>query len=271
MPADTLEILEGDEEGIERRERLGAGRDRARRAGRGAAACVFRRCLRVYDENRRFAPVFDDAERLTIACDTVLLSVGQAPDLAFLGRRRRRTSSSSVRAGRRSIRQTLATTAPGVFVAGDLAHGTRLLIDAVASGKAAARSVYRHLTGRRLASRSADGPSCRWTSTGASAGYEAIRRVPVPTVRPTSGSQDPSRGRARIRPAAALRGVALSRLRRDAGLRRQPLRALRRLRRRLPDAVPEARAAGRSMAIRCVLCGGCADVCPTLCLKLTPY
>jgi ferredoxin len=22
---------------------------------------------------------------------------------------------------------------------------------------------------------------------------------------------------------------------------------------------------------RCVLCGGCADVCPTLCLKLTPY
>ena len=36
---------------------------------------------------------------------------------------------------------TLATTAPGVFVAGDLAHGTRLLIDAVASGKAAARSV----------------------------------------------------------------------------------------------------------------------------------
>jgi len=47
---------------------------------------------------------------------------------------------------------TLATTAPGVFVAGDLAHGTRLLIDAVASGKAAARSVFEYITGQRIRS-----------------------------------------------------------------------------------------------------------------------
>ena len=47
--------------------------------------------------------------------------------------------------------ETLATTAPGVFVAGDLAHGTKLMIHAIASGKKAARSVYQHLTGKTIA------------------------------------------------------------------------------------------------------------------------
>jgi NADPH-dependent glutamate synthase beta subunit-like oxidoreductase len=139
MPADTVEIREGDEEGIERLN--GWGPVEILRGGDGLpTGVVFRRCRRVYDEGRRFAPVFDDADRTTVPCDTVLLSVGQSPQLTFL-----EDGGTDVEQARpgwpRVDAATLATSARGVFVAGDLAHGTRLLIDAVASGKAAARSV----------------------------------------------------------------------------------------------------------------------------------
>ena len=88
MPADTIEIREGDEEGVERLNGWGPVEIRRRADGR-VAGVVFRRCLRVYDDARRFAPRFDDAERQSLACDTVLLAVGQAPGLTFLERRRR--------------------------------------------------------------------------------------------------------------------------------------------------------------------------------------
>ena len=83
MPADTLEILEGDEEGIQRLN--GWGPVEIERDDAGAVrGVVFRQCRQVYDAHRRFAPVFDDQVRLTVPCDTVLLSVGQSPNLGFL-------------------------------------------------------------------------------------------------------------------------------------------------------------------------------------------
>ncbi|MCX7062977.1 MAG: FAD-dependent oxidoreductase, partial [Proteobacteria bacterium] len=148
MPADTLEIVEGDEEGIERLN--GWGPVEIQRDSNGAVRGVtFRQCLRVYDEQRRFSPIYDDTARKTVPCDTVLLSVGQTPDLAFLADGG--ADIEQVRPGwpKTDVR-TLSSTAPGVFVAGDLAHGTRLLIDAVASGKLAARSVYEYLTGQAI-------------------------------------------------------------------------------------------------------------------------
>ena len=46
---------------------------------------------------------------------------------------------------------TCATSAPAVFIAGDIAYGPRLMIHAIASGKQAARSVYRCLRGKEIA------------------------------------------------------------------------------------------------------------------------
>ncbi|HEY7677975.1 MAG TPA: 4Fe-4S binding protein, partial [Candidatus Methylomirabilis sp.] len=135
------------------------------------------------------------------------------------------------------------TTAPGVFVAGDLAHGTRLLIDAVASGKAAARSVYRHLTGRALSpdAVTAHLPLERYLREP---GYEQIRRVPVPTLAPADRL---------VRPDASVeRGYGIAEAVREAS-------------RCLDCGVTPV-----FDGTRCVLCGGCADVCPTLCLKLVP-
>jgi NADPH-dependent glutamate synthase beta subunit-like oxidoreductase len=241
MPADTLEILEGDEEGIERLN--GWGPTEVLRDENGAITGVaFRRCTRVYDEHRRFSPVFDDADRRIVACDTALLAVGQAPNLAFL--QDGGADIEQFRPGWPKVdSQTLATTAPGVFVAGDLAHGTRLLIDAVASGKAAARSVYRFLTGRPL---QPDAVTAHITLEGyrREQGYEAIRRVPIPTIPPEERLAHPD---------------ALV----EAGYRRAE--AMREASRCLDCGVTPV-----FDGTRCVLCGGCADVCPTLCLKLVP-
>ncbi|MCM3875177.1 MAG: FAD-dependent oxidoreductase [Thermoanaerobaculia bacterium] len=239
MPADTVEIREGDEEGVERLN--GWGPVAIERDAAGAVTGVtFRRCVRVYDENRRFSPVYDDAVRQTLEADSVLLSVGQAPNLSFLAEGG--VDVEEMRPGWPKVDPaTLATTAPGVFVAGDLAHGTRLLIDAVASGKAAARSIYQTLTGHALTS---DTLTAFLTLPGyrRERGYESIRRVSVPVAEPEERLKHPE--------AEVETGYTAEQAMREAS--------------RCLDCGVTPVFDGS----RCVLCGGCVDVCPTLCLKL---
>jgi NADPH-dependent glutamate synthase beta subunit-like oxidoreductase len=241
MPADTLEILEGDEEGIERQN--GWGPLAIERDERGEVTGVtFRRCVRVWDDQRRFAPVFDDAVRQTVPCDTVLLAVGQSPVTSFLDE-----GGADVEMARpgwpKTDAATLRTTANGVFVAGDLAHGTRLLIDAVASGKAAARSVYTYVTGRSL---HVGAMTAHLTLPGyrREPGYEAVRRQPVPVAPPE---------RRLVHPDVPV----------EIGYDRT--QAVREASRCLDCGVTPV-----FDGSRCVLCGGCVDVCPTKCLKLVP-
>ena len=42
------------------------------------------RCVRVFDDTGRFKPEFDESQRRTIDADTIILAIGQAPDLSFL-------------------------------------------------------------------------------------------------------------------------------------------------------------------------------------------
>jgi NADPH-dependent glutamate synthase beta subunit-like oxidoreductase len=239
MPADTVEIREGDEEGVERIG--GFGPIAVERGADGAVRALrVKRCLRVYDGQRRFAPAFDEADQRALECDTVLIAAGQATDLSFLSDGG--ADVAQLRPGWPKVDPaTLASTAPGVFVAGDLAHGTRLVIDAVASGKRAARSVYEHVTGRRLAPGvlTSHVPLERYRREP---GYERIRRVPIPVLAPEERLQDPGR--------LVERGYG------EAEALREASRCL--------DCGVTPVFDGE----RCVLCGGCADVCPTLCLKL---
>ena len=241
MPADTVEIREGDEEGVERINGWGPLEIVRDTEGR-VSGVLFRRCMQVYDKEHRFAPIYDDNNRRTVPCDTVLLATGQATDLSFLDDGGR--DVEQMRPGWPKVDQaTLATTAPGVFAAGDLAHGTRLLIDAVASGKQAARSVYHSITGRTIEPRMLEAhiPLEQYRREW---GYEGLRRVEVPTLtaderlfKPDSLVEigyDPAQAR-----CEASRCL-------DCGV--------------TPVFDGE----------RCVLCGGCIDVCPTRCLKLIP-
>jgi len=239
MPADTVEIREGDEEGIERIN--GWGPVEILRDAHGAVTGVtFHRCLRVYDEARRFAPLYDDSERQTVACDTVLVAAGQATDLAFL--RDGGEDIEEFRPGWPKVDPvSLATTAPGVFVAGDLAHGTRLLIDAVASGKKAARSVYHYVTGRSIRPEAVEA-HIPLDGYRREQKYELISRVDPP-VRPP---------RERLRHPGAEVEICYDK----EQAQREGSRCL------------DCGVTPVFDGTRCVLCGGCVDVCPTACLKL---
>ncbi len=240
MPADDVEVHEGDEEGIARHHRLGPNRILRNDDGK-VIGVELKRVLQVFDEAGRFSPIFDDNDRVVLEADTVILAVGQTADLRFV------PAEAGVEINERGIMRldasTLATTNPKVFAAGDVAHGPRLMIDAIASGKKAARSVFHFLTGAQL----------EITATQMHVPIEGYRR-----------ERDYEK-----RPRAAIPVASVEERLKD------------------PDALVEKGygaieaqcEAGRCFdcgvntifdGAKCVLCGGCVDVCPTLCLKLVP-
>ena len=241
MPADEIEVREGEEEGVVRHNSWGPV-EIVTGDGGAVAAVRFRRCLRVFDDDRRFNPVYDDARVMELPADTVLLSVGQTADLGFLDTGRDGVEVS----GRGQIRgdpETRMTSASGVFLTGDVAYGPRLMIHAVADGKQTARAVYRHLTGIELRPEAVQF-HVELPGYSRERGYEHLGRHELPAL--------------------------------DVEERLKSQRAVVELGFTLAEARAEA---GRCLdcgvntifdSEKCILCGGCADVCPMTCLKLVP-
>jgi NADPH-dependent glutamate synthase beta subunit-like oxidoreductase len=242
MPADTVEILEGTEEGVVRHNSWGpreilAREENGQKFVRGVR---FVRCTSVYDENKRFAPQFDESTETVIEGDTVLLSVGQSADLSFLDAHH---NGIEMRGPQQIVNDPSsgATSAPGVFVAGDIAYGPRLMIHAIASGKQAARSVFRYLRGVEIEPEEVQFhfPLERYRREKA---YEKRGRLPIPTRSAEERLLDPK--------ALVEKGYTESQATNEAG--------------RCLDCGVNTIFDGE----RCILCGGCVDVCPTVCLKL---
>jgi NADPH-dependent glutamate synthase beta subunit-like oxidoreductase/ferredoxin len=238
LPADDIEIIEGDQEGVRRLHRLGP--EEILRDEDGAIQGVrFKRVNRVFDDQGRFAPEFDEKDTTTIAADTVIWGIGQQPDLSFI------PPEGDLRLTERGLIESdperLTTSAPDVFVAGDIAHGPRLLIDAVASGKRAARMVYEHLTKKRLNSDQVmlHLPILDYKRE---ADYEKRSRTSIPTL---SGQE-----RFSSQTAVIEKGYDVDQACMEAG-------------RCLDCGVNTI-----FDSEKCILCGGCADICPELCLRL---
>lgn len=242
MPADTVEIVEGAEEGIVRHNSWGPKEVLVREVNgqRFVRGVRFIRCTSVYDENKRFAPQFDESVETTIEGDTVLFSIGQAADLGFLDPER---DGIQMRSAQQIVNDpaTGRTSAPGVFVAGDIAYGPRLMIHAIASGKQAARSVYLYLKGREIAPEEVQF-HFPLEAYGREKSYERRLRVPIPTRSPEERMRNPK--------ALVEIGYSEAQARAEAG--------------RCLDCGVNTIFDGE----RCILCGGCVDVCPTVCLKL---
>jgi NADPH-dependent glutamate synthase beta subunit-like oxidoreductase len=112
--------------------------------GNGTLSAIeLRAVTSVFDANGRFAPTYDDTDVVTIEADACVLAIGQRADLSFL-----KPDDGVALTPMGTIRvdpSTLATSAPGVFAGGDVAFGPRNLIEAVANGKRAARSIHEYL------------------------------------------------------------------------------------------------------------------------------
>src|ERR1022692_4613015 len=103
--------------------------------------------MHVFDATGRFNPAFYENSESVIECDTVILAIGQAPNLDFL------KPEDGVRVSPRGLvvadRETLMTSAAGVFAGGVCVFGPRLIIDSVGDGKRIAIAIDEHLTGRK--------------------------------------------------------------------------------------------------------------------------
>ncbi len=108
----------------------------------------FKKCISVFDENRRFSPKFDENETKIVKTDHVLISVGQAIDLGGLLKDSKMELNPNKTIKADPI--TYQTGEPDVFVGGDALTGPKFAIDAIALGKQGSISIHRYIHGDSL-------------------------------------------------------------------------------------------------------------------------
>ena len=100
-----------------------------------------KKCVSVFDKDKKFNPQYDENETITVDADFVLLSVGQSIDWGGL------LTDGAVVLNRNNTAQadsfTYQTAQSDVFVGGDAYTGPKFAIDAIAAGKQAAISIHR--------------------------------------------------------------------------------------------------------------------------------
>ncbi len=244
MPADSATIDEGRREGIRLIHRRGP--TAVLGANGRVQALQTRDCSRVFDDRGRFAPEFTEGSERTIECDTVIFAVGQVADLSLLGDDHglEITAEGTVAVDR----ETLATAQPGIFAGGDLAFGPRIVIEAVADGRRAARAIDTHLTSRR------DEPPTFVMRRFDTFGYE----------HPFAVGDYERLGRGEIRMIPVERRAAGAEVEvgyTEAQARREGARCLH----CWINTIFDSRAMSGS---ECIQCGGCVDVCPEDCIDL---
>ncbi len=103
-------------------------------------------CKRVFDETGRFSPEFDNEKKLNLQSDNILIAAGQAADLSFL------EENSKVKTERGLIsvkKNSYETEMQGIFAGGDVVSGPGIAVEAIKSGRQAAREIDDWLAGRK--------------------------------------------------------------------------------------------------------------------------
>jgi heterodisulfide reductase subunit A-like polyferredoxin len=112
--------------------------------GRLSGIECIRMALGDLDSSGRRRPVPVPGSEFTMPVDTVIAAIGQLTQIEFL----KALGISVNRNGTLAIeRQTGATNLEGVFAGGDVVTGAAYVIDAIAAGKKAARSIGQYLKG----------------------------------------------------------------------------------------------------------------------------
>ena len=144
MPAHDWEILDAQEEGIE----VYPGRtfkEITSENGHVTGVRTVNVNFRGFIEGR---PDFDEIPNTesVIPCDVVIFAIGQKPDMRPL----LKTTGPAVSTVRnRTVavdKDTLATNVPGIFAGGDVVVGAGFVVEAIAAGHKAARSIHAYLS-----------------------------------------------------------------------------------------------------------------------------
>jgi NADPH-dependent glutamate synthase beta subunit-like oxidoreductase/ferredoxin len=242
MLADPIEIVEAEEEGVVIHNHLAPRRILG---GNGRATGIETlRVARAFDDQGRFNPQLIPESETVWDCDSVIVAIGQSGDLDWVQPEDgiEMTSRGTLQVDQR----TLATTAEGVYVGGDIAFGPRLIINAVADGQRAARNIHTYLQNLQP----------RLVRKGF---FTPVSKQEYPDVGPLRDYMRWGRRQPSAVPVDRRIGVSLVEMSYDETTAREQ--------------------GGRCLICTinpvfdgnlCILCNGCVDVCPMDCLKLVP-
>jgi len=243
MPAFADELEEGLREGLKIHPSLGSNRFIGNQGKLTGIETI--RCSLVFDAQHRFNPRFESGTEAIIDCDTAILAVGQASDLSFLAPE---DGVQVTRQGTIKIDpETLMTTAPGIFAAGDIAFGPRLIISAAADGKKAAEQIERYLKGSQWKSRSRLVQITVLDHHQMAESFDEYSRLPIPII-----------------PLDRRTGIT------EVEVGYSENEAQREARRCLQCWINTIFDGNEADGTECILCGGCVDVCPENCFRLVP-
>ncbi|HXV71002.1 MAG TPA: FAD-dependent oxidoreductase [Acidimicrobiia bacterium] len=236
MPATSFEIAEARLEGIRFVHRHGPSRIVTREGKVVGLETIG--VVSVFDEEGRFAPKFDETDRETFPADTVIMAIGQGVDLAALGA----DGPAVTRRGTIEVDQeTMRTSLADVWAGGDVAHGPRNLIDAIADGRRIASQIHNALSD--------------------AVEEEPIGRMDVLTAFHRLDDRYDRHGRVDIPSLPSPRRIGLREVELGFTENQARLEASRCLR-CFANIILDTSA--------CVLCGLCVDVCPVDVISLQP-
>lgn len=141
MPASEKEIQEVLEEKINLQ--CGWGPKEVLQEDGRVTGIVLKKCVSVFDAQSRFAPAYDENETMTVACKTIIFSVGQG--IAWGNLLENLHVELKPNQGPVANRLTYQTSEPDIFVGGDVYTGPKFAIDAIAAGREGAISLHRYV------------------------------------------------------------------------------------------------------------------------------
>lgn len=244
MLADEIEVEDGEHEGIKIYNEWGP--KRVVIENEKIVGLEIWKCLTIFDEQKRFNPKFQEGSEQIIPCEAILLAIGQAGDFGFL--KDCQGIEISARGTLVYDPETHMTGMKGVFVAGDLALGAKLFIDAIADAQKVALSIDQFLRQAKLGLSYRSFNQVQYseeirTRFLMTKGYCEIERENPPLIDPY------------------LRGKTVQLVEvnyNEDQARAQGQRCLKCNINTIFDGE------------KCIMCNGCVDVCPTNCLKMVP-
>jgi len=235
IPAAREEIKEATREGIRLHTRYGPKRILG--ANGKVVGIELVKCSRVFDNAGRFNPVFIDGSEETVKCDTVAMAIGQTADLSWI--QPEDNLKITPRGTIQTDPNTLTTSRPDVFAGGDVAFGPRIIITAVAEGQRAANSIAKFLTGH-VPERPRKARVTIYSDHRMPPNYEKMEGEAAPML-----PIDRRIGIAEIEQNYS-EAIAVTQAERCLKCHVSPV----------------------FDGDKCILCGGCSDVCPEYCLRL---
>ena len=115
--------------------------------GNGSVTGIeLKRCTRVFDDQKRFSPAFDENDLAVVEAERIIVAIGQMVDEQIVSH----LNVQSERGCFQADPVTGQTSIAGIFAGGDNASGPASVIEAVAAGKRVAESIERYLKGKDM-------------------------------------------------------------------------------------------------------------------------